>query len=65
MAYKSNQSRPYQYLLTFPKGTKQTWDKLTQIAKKQGRPVSELARQVIKNYVDNDPNNFNADDNED
>jgi len=48
MAYKN---KPYQYLLTFPKGTKKSWDEFSRIAKKQGRPVSELARQVIKNYV--------------
>ena len=48
MAYKN---RPYQYLLTFPKGTKNSWDEFSKIAKKQGRPVSELARQVIKSYV--------------
>lgn len=48
MAYKN---RPYQYLLTFPKGTKNSWDEFSKIAKEQGRPVSELARQVIKSYV--------------
>jgi len=48
MAYKN---RPYQYLLTFPKGTKNSWDEFSKIAQEQGRPVSELARQVIKSYV--------------
>ena len=48
MAYKE---RPYKYLLTFPRGTKHSWDEFSKIAKKQGRPVSELARQVIKTYV--------------
>ena len=48
MAYKN---RPYQYLLTFPKGTKNSWDEFSKIAEQQGRPVSELARQVIKSYV--------------
>ena len=48
MAYKN---RPYQYLLTFPKGTKNSWDEFSKIAEKQGRTVSELARQVIKSYV--------------
>ena len=48
MAYKN---RPYQYLLTFPKGTKNSWDEFVKISKEQGRPVSELARQVIKTYV--------------
>ena len=48
MAYKN---KPYQSLLTFPKGTKNSWDEFSRIAKKQGRPVYELARQVIKNYV--------------
>ena len=57
MAYKN---RPYQYLLTFPKGTKNSWDEFNKIAKKQGRPVSELARQVIKSYV----RKWNIDDDE-
>ena len=35
MAYKN---KPYQYLLTFPKGTKNSWDEFSKIAKKQGRP---------------------------
>ena len=48
MAYKN---RPYQYLLTFPKGTKNSWDEFVKISKQQGRPVSELARQVINSYV--------------
>jgi hypothetical protein len=48
MAYKN---KPYQYLLTFPKGTKNSWDDFSKIAKEQGRPISELARQVIKTYV--------------
>ena len=48
MAYKN---RPYQYLLTFPKGTKNSWDEFVKISKEQGIPVSELARQVIKSYV--------------
>ena len=48
MAYKE---RPYQYLLTFPKGTKKSWDQFVKISKQQGRPISELARQVIKTYV--------------
>jgi len=48
MAYKN---KPYQYLLTFPKGTKNSWDEFVKISKQQGRPVSELARQVIKSYV--------------
>ena len=48
MAYKN---RPYQYLLTFPKGTKNSWDEFSKIAQKQARPVSDLARQVIKTYV--------------
>ena len=48
MAYKN---RPYQYLLTFPKGTKNSWDEFVKISKEQGRPVSELARQGIKTYV--------------
>ena len=54
MAYKN---RPYQYLLTFPKGTKNSWDEFVKISKEQGRPVSELARQVIKSYVKTWKNN--------
>jgi|TARA_R110000824_G_scaffold121963_1_gene278500 hypothetical protein len=48
MPYKN---KPYQYLLTFPKDTKNSWDEFVKISKRQGRPVSELARQVIKAYV--------------
>ena len=54
MAYKE---RPYQYLLTFPKGTKKSWDQFVKISKQQGRPISELARQVIKTYVKDWANN--------
>lgn len=49
--------RPYQYLLTFPKGTKTWWDQFVKISKQQGRPISELARQVIKTYVKDWANN--------